>query len=299
MNDITHLVFSGCAFRSICLLGVLRYLYIEQKHTTIHNVAGSSMGSLFCLVFALKIPYEKIEEIIKETITDIEISSADKNSLINLFYKNGIESSTKYLKLIKKYVMERYNVDDITFLELSKKTGINLFVSSTNINKNVNKIFCIDDTPNVSIFDAVASSMAIPFLAYPIEIDGEYYIDGGLTDNFPIKIFKNIPKENILGVAIKIPDDFKSHVYEKNTELSLFQYTSQLFNLLFLNSAHHTLVHNLSDNILIIEESPIDEWIKLEIKQDNILKIITLHEIDLLIIKGFADTNNYMKHKLL
>ena len=257
------------------------------------------MGSLFCLVFALKIPYEKIEEIIKETITDIEISSADKNSLINLFYKNGIESSTKYLKLIKKYVMERYNVDDITFLELSKKTGINLFVSSTNINKNVNKIFCIDDTPNVSIFDAVASSMAIPFLAYPIEIDGEYYIDGGLTDNFPIKIFKNIPKENILGVAIKIPDDFKSHVYEKNTELSLFQYTSQLFNLLFLNSAHHTLVHNLSDNILIIEESPIDEWIKLEIKQDNILKIITLHEIDLLIIKGFADTNNYMKHKLL
>ena len=98
MKDITHLVFSGCAFRSVCLLGVLRYLYIEKKHLNIHNVAGSSMGSLFCLVFALKIPYEKIEDIIKKTISDEEISNINKDSLINIFYKNGIESSKKYLK---------------------------------------------------------------------------------------------------------------------------------------------------------------------------------------------------------
>ena len=295
MKDITHLVFSGCAFRSVCLLGVLRYLYIEKKHLNIHNVAGSSMGSLFCLVFALKIPYEKIEDIIKKTISDEEISNINKDSLINIFYKNGIESSKKYLKLIKEYVSEKYDVDDITFLELSKKTGINLFVSSTNINKNINVIFNINDTPNVSIFDAVASSMSIPFLAYPIEIDGEYYIDGGLTDNFPIKIFKNIPINNILGVAIKIPEDFKINQYEKNKELSLFEYTSQLCNLLYMNSLHHTLLNNIPDEILVIEESPIKEWLNLEISKDNIKKNLEQNDIDLLIIKGFYDMTNYMK----
>jgi predicted acylesterase/phospholipase RssA len=297
MKDITHLVFSGCAFRSFCLLGALRYLYIEKKHINIRNVAGASMGSLFCLAFALKIPYEKMEEIIKETVIDPELTSLDKKSFINLFYKNGIESSHKYLKLIKKYVSERYNVDDMTFLELSKRTGINLFVSSTNINKNINHIFCIDNSPDVSIFDAVASSMTIPYLAYPIEIDNEYYVDGGLTNNFPIYIFKNVPKENILGIAIKIPDDFKSTIYEKGSKLSLFQYTSQICNLVYLNSSHHTLINRLDDNILIIEESPIKDWLNFEIKKDGIDRTISPVDIDNLIVKGFEDIANYMKLK--
>ena len=295
MKDITHLVFSGCAFRSLCLLGVLRYLYIEKKNLNIRNVAGASMGSLFCLIFALKIPYEKMEEIVKKTISDEEVSTINKDCLINIFFKNGIESSKKYLKYIKEYIKEIYHVDDMTFLELSKKTGINLFVSSTNINKNINVIFNINDTPNVSIFDAVSSSMSIPFLACPIEIDGEYYVDGGLTDNFPIKIFKNVPIENILGVAIKIPEDIKINQYQKNKELSLFEYTSQLCNLLYMNSLHHTLLNNIPDEILVIEESPIKEWLNFEINKDNIKKGLEQNDIDLLIIKGFYDISNYMK----
>ena len=90
MKNITHLVFSGGGCRSFCLLGVLRYLYIESIHNNIHNVAGTSMGSFFCLLFALKMPYEKIEEIIKEIIADDNAMKIYSKSFVELFSKNGI-----------------------------------------------------------------------------------------------------------------------------------------------------------------------------------------------------------------
>lgn len=295
MKEITHLVFSGCAFRSFCLLGVLRYIYIEKMDNNIHNVAGSSMGSLFCLLFALKIPIEYVEEILKGLLQDENMMTINSSSFIKLFTKNGVESSMKYVEKIREYVKNKYDRDDLTFLELSKKTGVNLYVSVTNINKNTNYILSVDNTPDVSIFKAVAASMTIPFLAYPIEINGEYYIDGGLTNNFPIKVFKNIPIDNILGVAIKIPDDFKVNEIAKNTEISLFKYISQLSHLIYLNSTHYTLLDHLNDNILIIEESPINDWLDIDITKDSIKKKLSIEEFDKLIIKGYTDIYNYMK----
>ena len=76
-----------------------------------------------------------------------------------------------------------------------------------------NKIFCIEDTPDVCVFKACIASMSIPILFKPTKIDEDYYYDGGLTNNLPINIFKNVPYENILGLIIhknynkKIVDD--------------------------------------------------------------------------------------------
>ena len=44
--------------------------------------------------------------------------------------------------------------------------------------------------------------MSIPILFKPTKIDEDYYYDGGLTNNLPINIFKNVPYENILGLII-------------------------------------------------------------------------------------------------
>ncbi len=53
-DQITHLVFSGNALRSICLCGVLRYLYCYNLHTHIRDIAGTSMGAFFGLHLPLK-----------------------------------------------------------------------------------------------------------------------------------------------------------------------------------------------------------------------------------------------------
>ena len=47
MKYFTHLVFSGSALRSFCLLGILRYIYFNKMDNHIKNAAGTSMGSFF------------------------------------------------------------------------------------------------------------------------------------------------------------------------------------------------------------------------------------------------------------
>jgi predicted acylesterase/phospholipase RssA len=44
--------------------------------------------------------------------------------------------------------------------------------------------------------------MAIPLIFNPVAIDGEYYYDGAFSNNFPIKIFSHVSKENVIGMVI-------------------------------------------------------------------------------------------------
>ena len=300
MKKITHLIFSGNALRSICFLGILRYIYFNKMDLDIRNVMGTSMGSFFALAFAMKIPIDILETYVKETSNCKECTYINKEDIGNLFYLNGFDKTETYMKRLKKYIKEKYDVDDLTFLELSKKTGINLYVSSTNINTCKNFIFNINDSPNVSVFDAVSSSMTLPLISQPVYIDGYYYIDGGLTNNFPISYFKDTHRDNILGVAIVISDDFKISKIPKDTkDIPLSKYIMQVLQLLSVNSAITTFINKIEDkdDVLLIQDSPIEFMVNLEITKDYIRKKITEEEIDKLIFQGYKEIHNYMKNR--
>lgn len=300
MKNITHLIFSGNALNSLNLLGVLRYIYFNKLEGNIKNVAGVSMGSLFCLAFALKIPFDELEIIIKETIEDFDNTHIKKSEFKNLFIKNGIDKTINYMKKFKEYVKNKYDQDDMTFIELSKKTGINLYVCSFNINICENFTFNINDTPNVSIFNAVASSMTIPFLSQPILIDGYYYIDGGILNNFPIEIFKDVPIENILGVTYLI-EKYKKNIIPKDTTISFYNFIIQIINIFFKILDIVTIKTKLNNdysNFLIFKDSPLDGPLPIEITKDHIIKKITIKDVDNLIFQGYKEMHNFMELQL-
>ena len=116
MKYFTHLVFSGSALRSFCLLGILRYIYFNKMEDHIKNAAGTSMGSFFCLAFALKIPIDELEEMIITLINIPEVISVSSDYFINLFTDLGFNNSKLYLSGIKKYLKKKYYIEDITFI---------------------------------------------------------------------------------------------------------------------------------------------------------------------------------------
>jgi predicted acylesterase/phospholipase RssA len=296
MKNITHLIFSGNALNSLNLLGVLRYIYFNKLDENIKNVIGVSMGSLFCLAFALKIPFDELENIIKETIKDFDNTHIKKSDIKNIFIKNGIDTTLNYMKKFKEYIKNKYNEDDMTFMELSKKTGINLYVCSLNLNKCESFIFNINDTPNVSIFDAVASSMTLPFLSTPILIDGYYYIDGAFLNNFPIDVFKDVPNENILGVTYLIEKYNKDNI-PKNSEISFYSFVIQIINI-FLKIFDNACIKNRLpnyNNVLIFKESPLSSPLPIEITKEYIIKKINEEEVDLMIFQGYKEMHKFME----
>jgi len=299
MKKITHLVFAGNALRTLCLGGILRYIYFYKMDNDIRNVAGTSMGAFFALAFALKIPIETLEIYLYDLCKKKDLTVFKPSSFINIINDYGLNSSIDYLSKFREFVKEKYEIDDITFIELSKKTGVNLFVSTTNINNGSNVIFNVNDTPNISVFEAVAASMCVPVLSKPVIIDGFYYVDGYLTNNFPYEVFSHIDKNNILGVVIKVDNDycFSTEYNQKNYELSFQQYASNLIYLIYLNSNKLVYLNKINDfkDPLVITKSPIKSIYEPNINNECIDIGISNESINNLFLQGFTEMNEYMK----
>lgn len=299
MKPITHLVFAGNALRTLCLCGVLRYIYCYNLDKFIRDVSGTSMGAFFCLAFALKIPIERLETFIYKNCKDPTYGKIPLTSFLNIIDTFGIGSSLDYLEIIRDYIKETFNQNDLTFLELSKKTGVNLYISTTRINDGSNVNFNINTTPNISVLEAVAASMCVPFISKPIIIDGYYYIDGYLTDNFPIDVFNDINKDQILGVAVNIDSDYAMPIFEKGSEISFGSY---LYNMMYIfyNNTYKLCYYNKIKNyekFLIIKKSPIRSIFNPNITENGYIDF-TLSEEDInnLFLQGFKELNDYMNN---
>ncbi len=298
MTQYSHIVISGGGLYGISLLGIFRYFYIENKLKNVKNIAGNSVGSLFCLAHSIGIDIEELELIIKNLVKEEKLIVTKKN-IGNIFLYNGILNFNIITNKLKEYFNQKYNETDITFLELSKKFGINLYISATNINTTENIIFSTDNTPNVSIFDATHASITIPYLGIPVLIDGEYYVDGLMSNNFPINIFKNINKDNILGIVINVKNDYKVNKLEKNTQINFIDYSRKLIEILIKNSSKSTFLKYIKNeyaNLLIIEDSHINEMIPLKTCDNNIKYDFTELDIDNLILDGFIKAENFFNY---
>jgi len=302
MKNITHLVFSGNALKSLFLCGVLRYLYCYNLDKQIHDVSGTSMGAFFALAFALKIPIEKLENIIYETAKNDKVTIFKPTDLINIIEDYGVCCSIEYLEEIRNYVREIYQQDDLTFLELSKKTGTNIYISTTRLDNGDNVIFNVNDTPNVSVFEAIAASMCIPLVSAPILIGDYYYLDGYFTNNLPYEIFtnNNISKSNILAVACNMEECsfLKLSKIDKNNRSNIFEYIRNVFILIKLNTYNLCYLNKIKDfkDVLYIKPTKDKYVFDFDTKNNIIDCRLTEQELNNIFLSGYKEMHDYMNN---
>lgn len=300
---ITHVVFSGGGIKGFCYLGIIRYLYIENLVKNIKYISGASIGAYFGLVLALQIPIDFIENeisIILENIKTNNNLTISKNNFSELFTTFGFLSLDFMMTPILNYLKLKYNIEDITFIDFIKKTGINLYVFTTCINTASKKIFSADDTPNISVIDAVKASMTIPFLFKSSCIEDEYYIDGVISNSVPMNIFKTVPKENKLCVIIYSGTDEDPMIYAKGNKLDFFLYFSRSIYIMLKNLLSNPIEkYKLKDDlhILKINNLPYAGTFKFKITNKEIIISVSQEEVDNLTLKGYIEIFEYMKKK--
>ena len=193
-------------------------------------------------------------------------------------------------------------MDDITFIELSKMTGVNIYVSTTRINDGKNIIFNVNDYPNVSVLDAIAASMCIPTITKPIKIDKYIYVDGCISNNLPYNVFNEVNQDNILNIAVHVKTDYQiSNLLDKEDDINFFEYYKQITSIIYANSLYYTYLSKIEKfkNPLLITESPITTFYNLKINENEIKFNICKDDIDNLTLQGFTDMSNYMKQFLI
>ncbi len=296
--NITHLVLSGGGMHGVMFLGALRYLYLKNLHKKITHIAGCSIGSFVGLMFALKLQIEEMEELVYNMQNDNELCNVPIKNYIKLITEYGICDMELFINHLKNLVKKKYpHLDgNLTFKDISKIFGINLYMSATNINSCENKIFSIEDTPDICVYDACCASMCIPLLFKPIHID-DYYYDGALTNNFPIKLFDHIPSENIIGMVLQKEE----RTIEKKKNINLIYILKQLLNILNILRVKHVLTAQINNsrvkNFYYPKNLPLKCTMDIKFSRLGMKIKLKKEQIDEMIFCGFQSMEEYIEDR--
>ena len=195
----TNLVLSGGALRGVGLLGAIKYLEELDYIKYIKNYIGTSAGAIICFFIILGYNSNEIKDIIiKEINTIVDL---DFENIPNFLDDYGIDDCKKNKEVFTKYLKLKTDLEDITFIDFTKKFGLNLIITGSNLTTHNLDYFNVDNTPTMSIINALLITSCLPLIYKPIQYNECIYIDGGIYNNFAIDYFEK-NKNETLGINV-------------------------------------------------------------------------------------------------
>lgn len=173
------LTLSGGGLRSLASLGVISYL--RSKQIKINEISGTSGGAIVALLVAFGL--REVE--IKEFYLTIKKTDIFRPTLFSLCSLKKLEDKLNIL------LKEKTIKIPLTICVTNLKTGEPKYISSNEYSK--------EDL----ILATIASSSLLPFFK-PVKFHGEYYIDGGYSDNLPNFVFKEQQKKGVKNISVNV-----------------------------------------------------------------------------------------------
>jgi predicted acylesterase/phospholipase RssA len=212
------LVLGPGGMKGIIEVGALQRLYENGNLRNLKAIVGCSIGSVIGLLFSCGYTPFEIYGFSKKYKTIFEFLP-EKLTLRQVYENRGIIDPEIIKTALDKYVTNKFGRVP-TLRELKEITGIKLCTVSTNVDaENFEYIDC-DKFPNLECTDAVKIGINMPGLIGMVKFNGSVYVDGALTNPYPVDVYDDGEKE-ILGLFI-------SEIYDKTSII-------QLSFLLYLN----------------------------------------------------------------
>ena len=228
-----NIALSGGGIHTVAFIGCVRYLYENNKLDKLHNVIGSSGGSAIALMMVLEYTWEEMRDFFVEMSQDEECKKMLKYSIADVFKvfkKYGMNDGHIIAHNVKRILAFKDVSEEITFIELIKKTGKNLVIPVTNLTQKKIEYISVDTYPEMKIVTAIRMSSSIPILFEPVKYYTDIYVDSLIYDNFPIEYFEDKFTVNTLGLNVKS---------QPNTDIEIKTF-KDYFNLL-LESVFNSL----------------------------------------------------------
>jgi len=176
------LALSGGTAKSVTHVGVLKA--ITQAGVPIARITGTSGGSIVGTMYASGMPMSTLEGI-ATTMSWRKLVSIKLSRL-------GFISSER----IEHFMHDA--IGDIDFDQLNIPCG----VVATNLVTGDKRVF-----RNGNVARAVRASCSIPQIYLPVEIDGQYYVDGGLAEYLPAESVLDMGGEFVVGSNLAPVDE--------------------------------------------------------------------------------------------
>jgi NTE family protein len=235
-NPHDTLVLSGGAVNGIIILGALQSYYDKSLLSNIKTYVGTSVGAI--INYLLIIGYTPVEIIVYlcmhnqvfEKLKYLDINSGCRG-----------DGATTFLH-ISEY-LERMTTDKIgkliTMKDIKTLYGVKFICTTYNVTKSKIEYISTETHPDIPCLSVLRMSSNLPLVFEPYKYGDSFYIDGGVCDNFPIKIGEE-NGINVLGIAVirQQPPDNNSYP-QKNVLSYVYNILSATFKEMLLIKISH------------------------------------------------------------
>jgi NTE family protein len=251
------LVLSGGGTKGGAHIGVLKAL--ELHNIKVSYVVGTSVGAVIGAMYATGMSAEDIEQAIAAIDWDdvlkdepsrpevpIQIKRGDFDYLVKAklgFSKGqvkfplGLAQGQKITGLLRQLLHNGGQVQQFDDLAIPFRAV------ATSLDTGEAVVLASGDLPL-----SVRASMSLPGLFAPVDIDGQYLVDGGVAANLPIDVARQMGAERVIAVDITAP--LQGH----DTIHSVFGVTQQLINIMTRRNVDEQLSKLTAADVLIRPE---------------------------------------------
>ena len=196
-HDYDTLVLAGGSAKSIVTLGAIQYVYDNYLHRNLKYYIGTSSGAMIC--YLLIIGYTPIE-IIVYVCTQQLLEKMQNFNVFSLVQGRGACS----FNVIQEQV-EKMTILKIGYLPTLKDLKTNfdkeLVCTTYDLTESKNIFLNYKEYPNLPCITALRMTSNLPLIFENYKYGNSFYIDGGVSDNFPIDYADNIGNK-ILGINL-------------------------------------------------------------------------------------------------
>ena len=222
------LVLSGGSTKGIIILGALQYLHDNFYLSKIKNYIGTSSGAIIC--FLLAIGYTPIE-IIVYICTHQLLEKIQHFNVVAMINGGGASSFISIYEQLEKMTIEKIGYIP-TFQDLKSKFDVNLTCITYNITEDKTEYLSVDTYPNLPCLIALRMSSNLPLIFENFKYGKNFYVDGGVSENFGIDIGDKIGKK-VLGIYI----DSEGKHFSKENDINIIEY---IYKLMFIPISQST-----------------------------------------------------------
>jgi len=187
-----NLILEGGGVKGIAYVGALEVLEELGIMKNIKRVGGTSAGAINAVLLALKFKLTDMRQILwnlefKNFMDDSWGVVRDTARLLERF---GWYKGDFFKAWMGNLISEKTGNPNSTFDEFRNKGFLDLYLVGTNLSTGFFQVYSREHTPRMRVVDAVRISMSFPLFFTSVRDDREdVYVDGGVLNNYPIKLF--------------------------------------------------------------------------------------------------------------
>lgn len=191
---VDTLVVSGGGMKGVASLGAVVALKKAGALRHVTTVVGTSAGALVAAALATD---RASSRLVDDLAASQYRADLDLGRLLGTF---GLDSG----KQLESWIEVLLGGGDPTFGDVWERHGVRLVVCATNVTRRRPEYFSVDTTPGMRVALALRMSCAIPLYFSAVTHEGCVYVDGAVSDNFPVAwAASRAGSGGVLGIAFE------------------------------------------------------------------------------------------------